>query len=371
MRPRITFRPGFTLIELLVVIAIIAILVALLLPAVQQVREAARKSQCQDHLHNFGVAIHSYEGVHKRLPPRQGGCGTGSVAGPASPGPRCGATGYSGHYFLLPFLEQKPRYDEINNTYATPVVPWHNPMFVGREAPEVFNCPSDPGQIDPVIAARTAGLNSYVYSAGDSVARSDTQASCASTAALIDQPVRGVFGALRQYKMSDCVDGTSNTIFMAERQRATSSPFGLGLVVGVSPLTNPAQCAALYNRSTRQYTISAQPTNDSAPGYRGFAGNAFFAAFSTALPPNSAHCYDGSVVCGSLHWSPVLGSASSYHAGGAQVLMGDAKVTFVSENIDAGNQGAALPLPTDPGRSPYGVWGALGSRDGGEPGARL
>lgn len=268
-------------------------------------------------------------------------------------------------------MEQKPRYDEINTRYATPVVPWHNPMFVSREAPEVFNCPSDPGQVDPVIAARTAGLNSYVYCSGDSMGFSATQTSCSATAPLAPAPTRGMFGALRQHKMAECVDGTSNTIFMAERQRATASPRGLGLVVGVSPLTNPAQCAALYNRTTRQYTIDAQPTNDSAPGYRAFAGNAFFAAFSTALPPNSAHCYDGSAVCGSLHWSPVLGSASSYHADGAQVLMGDAKVTFVSENIDAGNQGATLPAATSGGRSPYGVWGALGTRDGGEPGAKL
>ena len=258
-----SLRRGFTLIELLVVIAIIAILVALLLPAVQQVREAARKSQCQDHLHNFGVGLHNYESAFKVFPPRQGGCGTGSVAGPATPGPRCGATGYAGHYFLLPFMEQKPRYDQINGTFATPVVPWHATMFVGREAPEYFNCPSDPGQVDPVQPARTAGLNSYVYSSGDSVARSDTQASCSATAAQIVQPARGMFGALKQYRMRDCTDGTSNTIFMAERQRATASPRGLGLVVGVSPLTNPAMLGTLQPR-TRQYVIDAQPLNDSA-----------------------------------------------------------------------------------------------------------
>ena len=69
MPHRQSLRTGFTLIELLVVIAIIAILVALLLPAVQQVREAARKSQCQDHLHNLVIGIHNYESSFKVLPP--------------------------------------------------------------------------------------------------------------------------------------------------------------------------------------------------------------------------------------------------------------------------------------------------------------
>ncbi|MFV0442268.1 MAG: type II secretion system protein, partial [Planctomycetaceae bacterium] len=95
-------RRGFTLIELLVVIAIIAILVALLLPAVQQVREAARKSQCQDHFHNLVIAMHSYEGTFKGLPLAVAANNTGH--------------GPSVWVHVLPFIEQKPLYDRIAGT---------------------------------------------------------------------------------------------------------------------------------------------------------------------------------------------------------------------------------------------------------------
>jgi hypothetical protein len=202
-------------------------------------------------------------------------------------------------------------------------------------------------------------------SAGDSVGDSQTQ-QAANTDPLRIRPTRGLFGALVCYGTRDCTDGTSNTIAMAERARALASPRGRGLIAGVSPLNNAAQCAALYNRNTQTYNINAAPLNDSAPGYRGFAGNAFFAAFSTALPPNSGSCYDGTVVLNSIHWNPVLASASSHHVGGCHGLMADGAVRFISENIDAGNQSAAIPAISAGGQSPYGVWGGVGTRSGGE-----
>ncbi len=355
-------RQGFTLIELLVVIAIIAILIALLLPAVQQAREAARRTQCKNNLKQFGLALHNYHDVYNRFCPRQGGSGSGS-APPVNVSTGGARTAYAGHIFLLPYVEQANLYTTIMS-FSPNITPF-NTWFWGKPAPEGFSCPSDPGQVDPIVAARTSGLNSYVYSAGDSVGDSQTNPGTNNTI-LLARPTRGMFGALVCYGFRDCTDGTSNTVAMAERARATSGPRGQGLVVGVSPLTNPAQCNALFNRQTKRYLIDAAPLNDSAPGYRPFGGNAFFAAFSTAAPPNSAHCYDGAVVLNSVHWNPTLASASSYHVGGVQVLMCDGSVRFISENIDSGNQGATIPAITGSGPSPYGVWGALGTRDGGE-----
>src|SRR5262244_2629126 len=94
---------GFTLIELLVVIAIIAILIALLLPAVQQAREAARRTQCRNNLKQLSLALHNYESSQTRLPPGNfGGMGAGK--------PCSDDDGISWHYTILPYIEQAPLY---------------------------------------------------------------------------------------------------------------------------------------------------------------------------------------------------------------------------------------------------------------------
>jgi prepilin-type N-terminal cleavage/methylation domain-containing protein len=123
---------GFTLIELLVVISIIALLVALLLPAVQQVREAARKAQCQDHLHNLGIALHNYEGSHGRFPPGWIGANRGHDM--------FGNNGFAWGAMLLPFCEQKNIYDRLD-LRASIVDPVNLPVL--RLPIDVFKCPSD------------------------------------------------------------------------------------------------------------------------------------------------------------------------------------------------------------------------------------
>ncbi len=353
---------GFTLIELLVVIAIIAVLIALLLPAVQQAREAARRSQCKNNLKQFGLALHNYHDAHKAFAPRQSGSG-----GSNTPGLGWARTAYAGHMYLLPYLENQGRFKDVMGRVPHPV-PWDTVVFVGKSAPAVFDCPTDSGRTDPVAPTRTAGLNSYAYCAGDTIAYSKTQLVTGATAPLNTRPTRGMFGVLQCYGLTDCKDGSSNTIAMAERPRAETAPRGRGLVVPVASPIAPLACSALFNRSTQQYVINALPATDSAPGYRAYGGQSFFVAFSTVLPPNSASCLDASDFAGmSEHWAGALASAGSWHSGGIHALMSDGATRFINNSIDTGNLSAALPAINGSGRSPYGVWGALGTRNGREP----
>jgi len=204
MHSGVPMRRGFTLIELLVVIAIIAILVALLLPAVQQVREAARKSQCQDHLHNLVIAVHNYEGAFKMLNPRCTGTGTNTAG--------LQRLRMSGFYSLMPFMEQKPLYDQL---VTLNLEPWNgNALYL--ESLDILNCPSEPQGTNPPNAGATRGRNSYVFCGGDNLMR----ARSANTAVVADSVLesRGAFTTLRTYRMADILDGTSNTAFRFFRE---------------------------------------------------------------------------------------------------------------------------------------------------------
>ncbi|GIX04410.1 MAG: hypothetical protein KatS3mg114_0279 [Planctomycetaceae bacterium] len=109
-------------------------------------------------------------------------------------------------------------------------------------------------------------------------------------------------------------------------------------------------------------------TQDTSPGYRWGDGAAFFHAVTTILPPNSAVCLigDPNWASGGGHYAPGIWTATSEHTGGVHVLMTDGAVKFVSDNIDAGNRGVVAPAGNSSGPSPYGVWGAIGTRQGGE-----
>ena len=152
-------RRGFTLIELLVVIAIIAILIALLVPAVQKVREAAARTQCTNNLKQIGLGIHNFEGTHKRMPPLYGGVVSfnGDQASQKFP-----STWGSTHVFILPYIEQDNLYKLMN----VPNTSTYDPKIgVGGAANtkvvSTYVCPADPSMSDGIQSGLTLGGTSY------------------------------------------------------------------------------------------------------------------------------------------------------------------------------------------------------------------
>lgn len=341
-------RRAFTLIELLVVIAIIAILIALLLPAVQQAREAARRTQCKNNLKQLGLALHNYHDTYGVFAPRQTGSGTPS----GSSGNPHMRTRISGIVGLLPYLDQGPLYNRIQSGTE---VPWNTGTYWQVDLPALL-CPSDPVGAPP--NGSLVGRYNYTFCSGDSISSSGGNSGSATPIVVHS---RGLFGSLVCYGIRDAVDGTSNTIAMSEGSRPTGSNT-LGMLSATAGITNPAGCNALFDRQTRTFPGGGF-TGDTPWGYRWGDGAGFFNGFSTAIPPNGPSCSQNSTAD---HWNGTVNTASSRHTGGVHCLMADGAVRFISENINSGDQSAAWMGATAGGLSPYGVWGALGTRSGGE-----
>ncbi len=335
---RDTRRRAFTLVELLVVIAIIGILIALLLPAVQAAREAARRAQCTNQLKQLGIALHNYHDTYKTFVPRKQGPSTSSGR-------------LSGFVGLLPFLEQAPMYDEIKAGDATypqwGPTPWSG-WSPWNEAPKSLVCPS----------AGNEGLTyavTYAFCVGDTI-----------TANRDSTSPRGVFGATRGVRMAEVTDGTSNTLAMSERlvtnfslgAKGSSVRLNEGTATGFSDLaTNPQQCAAVADG---RYYADASITKGRS-GWRWTDGQMEKIGFTTVLPPNAPSCIDGSDGNGDGY--NTIMPPNSNHPGGVNALRVDGSVSFISDTIDTGDLSAATVTG---GHSPYGTWGALGSRNGGE-----
>jgi prepilin-type N-terminal cleavage/methylation domain-containing protein len=194
-------RAGFTLIELLVVIAIIAILIGLLLPAVQKVRDAAARSSCTNNLHQIGLALHNYAGDMGWYP--------SGYIGVVSPDPNDTAPGWGWGALLLPYLEQDNLYRQIN--LAVPVGDPSN-QAVCTTILKSYVCPADRstgvftvyGQDNSPLAP--AATNSYAANSGVG----------ADLDAELDQ-ANGLFSRNSRIRFTDITDGTSSTIAIAER----------------------------------------------------------------------------------------------------------------------------------------------------------
>jgi prepilin-type N-terminal cleavage/methylation domain-containing protein len=368
-----TGRPGFTLVELLVVIAIIGVLVALLLPAVQAAREAARRSQCSNNLKQFGLALHNYADVFKNFPPRRGGTSGNSATDTARQFGNFDRL--SAFVALLPFYEQKPLADAIaaggtiNGTLYYPggPAPWYsnNNWTPWRQQLQIIMCPSDKILLTPNASAH----NSYAFSMGDTVGGSaKINGINVHISGGPDMVLRGPFnGSQRCVGLQFITDGTSNTIAMSERTATGSGNINLRTANGEdikiatvsnvsSILTNPGSCYA-QARGTEYVAVQIKARFGSI----WCDGQAENVAFNTVLPPNAPSCVNDTNP-NADSTGGVL-SASSYHPGGVTGLLCDGSVRFVNQNINTGN--TALPQVTS-GKSPYGVWGALGSINGRE-----
>lgn len=309
--PRQRIR-AFTLIELLVVIAIIGVLVALLLPAVQQAREAARRTQCKNNLKQVGLALHNYHDTANALP-------YGSAAPGYSPGPL--TKNQTGWVLLLPYLDQAPLYNSLNHNAAMGTWnPGGNPL-AGGGVPTVnatasgmkmvaLLCPSDSGpQTYPGgdgTYGCAPGIPAYRSNYGFSVQNGmawDNGAGNLWTAESRD--LRCMFGMSSNCNFRDVADGLSNTVAVSETT--------LDVYDGVAPSWACTQHVGLGI----QFSNSPSTTINN------------WYCCTWASPPNA-------------QFKPnrlgEWGSPGSVHTGGMHVLLGDGSVRFISQNINLTTQ---------------------------------
>ena len=381
-------RCAFTLVELLVVIAIIGMLVALLLPAVQAAREAARRMQCANHMKQFSLTLHNHHDTFNDFPTARRDLRhmLGLANPPNTAWTESGTWGPD--FFLLPFMEQQALYDDVmswvRDQSGNPTIAnYNNARRVGvTQNVSALICPSDPSGRLPSYTNGTGSNIGYgsrsniITCRGDVVMRNEWTTGSVSPAEpnlreyQSAQP-RAPFPLGRHNTMSSISDGTSNT--MAISETATSSGnddrtvksgviFGWGNGNPGRMGEDPSVCLAARDETNKNMLKANLATPSTTSARRGTLmgiGRNQYSGFTAVLPPNSPHCHPN----GALEAGFGLYSTSSYHTGGVNIGLFDGSVRFVSDTIST-NGSTARPVYS--GVSPFGIWGALGAiNDGG------
>jgi prepilin-type N-terminal cleavage/methylation domain-containing protein/prepilin-type processing-associated H-X9-DG protein len=316
MPPRRTSR-AFTLIELLVVIAIIAILIGLLLPAVQKVRAAAARISCQNNLKQIGLGLHNYHDANLAFPP-------GYLASAPMGDPNFASSpGWGWAAYALPFIEQSALWNQIQGAVQAQI-PMIDPSVAAAIATRVaiYICPADLAPPGPFLVYSLAGNTSYPItysqgSAGTVLAAPSSYAACVGRDEDSDADGvvgSGVFYCNSRTRLTDITDGTSNTILIGEKAWANANGVWAGAIPG---------CAMVFGPN-----------------------NACIGAISGGMPNSPIYAPPMLVQCHAHLINPTadgdggLDDISSLHPGGANVLFADGSVRFVRSTPPDPNPGS-------------------------------